>query len=411
MPYGPSRVDTRTSVAWTERGERRVSVGDIRPYSVVVENTATKGSYRFPFWGDPAYDSKDIGAPFTMLAYRDMLSFRPESEPWFNPGFNLSGVNWRGNLIPQYNSTGDFKSPLRVEPISDASLRISGTSAIARVLPTAPTAGLSTLVGETIQAVPRLIGSSLKESTSILRGLGGEHLNLQFGWLPLVSDVRSIAKSVKNSHAIIRQYARDSDQKIRRRYVYPMVENTQTFVTSSLRLTSNLAVTGGPSPSATITRNSFTKVWFSGAFRYHLNLGPSFWERAALHEQYANRLLGTRLTPEVLWELAPWSWLVDWFTNVGDVVKNISYLGSDGLVMQYGYAMGHTSNSCVLTAAPPTSASYLRVPVRTTVSESKRRIAANPYGFGIDDVSLSAMQLSILAALGLTRGRRSAFDG
>jgi hypothetical protein len=40
-------------------------------------------------------------------------------------------------------------------------------------------------------------------------------------------------------------------------------------------------------------------------------------------------------------------------------------------------------------------------------SEWKERVRANPYGFGIDDISLSARQLAILAALGLTRGQRN----
>jgi hypothetical protein len=120
--------------------------------------------------------------------------------------------------------------------------------------------------------------------------------------------------------------------------------------------------------------------------------------------------LGTRITPELIWELTPWSWAVDWFTNAGDVIHNISQLGSDGLVMQYGYAMrhmrvheyhrGHYSFS-------DSVGTHVGTVAREIGSEWKQRVAAHPYGFGIDDTSLSARQTAILAALGLTRGHRT----
>jgi hypothetical protein len=43
--------------------------------------------------------------------------------------------------------------------------------------------------------------------------------------------------------------------------------------------------------------------------------------------------------------------------------------------------------------------------VKTTV---KRRIRANPFGFGVTYDGLDAYQMSILAALGITRGSRHA---
>lgn len=108
------------------------------------------------------------------------------------------------------------------------------------------------------------------------------------------------------------------------------------------------------------------------------------------------------MTPEVLWELAPWSWAVDWFSNTGDVIHNISTLGYDGLVMEYGYMMTHTQYDRRVEATALVNG--VSVSARTVSRrETKRRTVATPYGFGIDDTTLSPRQLAILAALGLSR--------
>jgi len=125
----------------------------------------------------------------------------------------------------------------------------------------------------------------------------------------------------------------------------------------------------------------------------------------------ANHLFGVIPTPEVVWELTPWSWAVDWFTNVGDVMSNVSSFITDGLVLQYGYIMEHTRvfGEIVCTVPPSQVGQYGLtggVLKRTYVREYKTRIHADPYGFGIDDTTLTKRQLSILGALGLSKGSR-----
>jgi hypothetical protein len=114
----------------------------------------------------------------------------------------------------------------------------------------------------------------------------------------------------------------------------------------------------------------------------------------------ADRLLGVKITPEVLWNLTPWTWMLDWFGNVGDILRNISILGQDSMVMQYGYMMEHKTihriHKCV---------DYYGQPVRTEFHyETKRRVPATPYGFGLNQQSLTTAQAAILAALGMSRG-------
>lgn len=280
-----------------------------------------------------------------------------------------------------------------------------GTKAIAAVLPTNPNASLATAIGELKRdGLPDLPGSSMRDQVDAARRSGNEYLNVEFGWLPLISDLRAFAHSVRNARALINQYTRDSNKKIRRRFVAPTVTTRSEWFGSIICSGQNTFGTDG-----NVSYRSDTDLWFSGAFRYHIPVDTNFLTRLAKYESLSNHLFGTRITPELVWELAPWSWAIDWFTNMGDVIHNISLLGSDGLVMQYGYAMRHMRVEEVARCHAIGQGVSGPGPLveRRIGTEWKQRVRANPYGFGIDDVDLSARQLAILAALGLTRGQRT----
>jgi hypothetical protein len=96
---------------------------------------------------------------------------------------------------------------------------------------------------------------------------------------------------------------------------------------------------------------------------------------------------------------------VDWFANVGDVISNLQDSANRGLVMRYGYLMEHTIVKD--TYAPIQKRVFLSpVEIDSTISfvtETKKRIRANPFGFGVSWSGLSPYQLSIAAALGITK--------
>jgi hypothetical protein len=147
--------------------------------------------------------------------------------------------------------------------------------------------------------------------------------------------------------------------------------------------------------------------WFSGEFCYYLNLGDSITDKLKRHTAEANKLLGVRLTPELAWNLAPWSWAADWVTNAGDIFHNVSAFQSDGLVMRYGYIMEHTTVIKTMTLSGfsisgSTTGSFAPISLRF-VKERKVRRGASPWGFGLTDTDFSPRQLAIIAALGITR--------
>lgn len=342
----------------------------------------------------------DVGGPL-FLERRGIASATMLRVPSGNP--YVQGTVGAGSI------TGYTVGSLTPTPASASvgSLNSYGASAVAASLPTNPNASLAVALGELhADGLPKIPGASLKEQTAIARRAGDEYLNVEFGWLPLVRDLQAFAHSVKDAHALIAQYRKGSDQKIRRRAGGPSVASSGVFSGVGSMNPSNTGII----TSCTASETYELRYWFSGAFRYHVPIGDSTWERLSRYEQYSNYLFGTRITPEVVWNLAPWSWAVDWFTNAGDVIHNISTLGFDGLVMQYGYAMRQELRKAVIVHTTTGNgfsgvAAGLRAS-RTEVIEFKQRVPANPYGFGIDDISLSKTQLAILAALGLTRGKR-----
>jgi hypothetical protein len=265
-----------------------------------------------------------------------------------------------------------------------------------------------------IQDVPRLLKNRLEQ----FRNLGSEYLNIQFGWVPFVSDLRKMYNLWHDIDKRMAKIVRENGKYIRRRAT---VENETT--TSQGQWTYSTAyayVNGGPANifegtgktwyRLTSTRRE--RVWFSGSFRYYIpDIGSSEWDRRA-----RLALFGAYPTPELLWNVLPWSWLIDWFANVGDVISNASTNAVDNLTARYSYIMKHVTET-IEARVDTYHRSYVSAitdsfvpppisPITSTFSEeSKSRSGGgNPFGLNVSLPSLSGYQLGILAALGISKG-------
>jgi len=293
-----------------------------------------------------------------------------------------------------------------------------GATAIARCSPTKPTIDFTTAIGEFVQdGIPHLVGSGLKELRTMLpsqrrKALAGEYLNFQFGWRPFINDVTSIAARIVDGDAAYQQFLRDSGKLVRRRYDFPTKTEESTKIISYAGnpwyapSTSTLDAT--PSQFGQVVRlEKIThKVWFSGAFTY-LALPPTngWRDTAAGAFIWLKKSWGLGLTPDAVWNLAPWSWAVDWFTNAGDVLENMDAWILDGQVLAYGYMMETCVTSWTYLYVGPTGLKGSPTPSPITLTTtSKKRVGANPYGFGLTWDGLTTFQKSIIAALGLNRG-------
>jgi hypothetical protein len=337
---------------------------------------------------------------------------------------NPSSQRLQGKTLPEFGNpnitSGEYNGPIyaidprsALAPVLDLSdLAPYGTTAIARCKPTNNVADVATFLAELYSdGLPKLFGASLWEGkVKLANSVGEEYLNKEFGWDPLLGDLNSILYSITHAHTVLSQYERDSGKVVRRRYEFP-IERTQTdefFTLDPYGIQPYdpvLIDTSVPrSPVRKMTR-TWKRRWFSGAFTYHL---PSdYYSRNAMVSaaSKASTLLGLDLTPNVLWNAAPWSWAVDWFSNAGDVVTNLSDWSTDGLVLKYGYIMEHSfiTHTYYLDGPPGYKTKGVHVSPVIACLETKRREVATPFGFGLSWSGLSPRQIAIAAALGLTR--------
>jgi hypothetical protein len=135
---------------------------------------------------------------------------------------------------------------------------------------------------------------------------------------------------------------------------------------------------------------------------YVRNMGAGILYREGA--QNRNRLFGTDITPSMLWNIAPWSWLADYGTNIGDVMTNLSAFSRDNLVARHAYVMCHTQVTKLyqLRNQRPVIGNPIDCSLALT-TETKQRARGNPYSFALTPQPLTARQTAILAALGLTR--------
>lgn len=300
-----------------------------------------------------------------------------------------------------------------------------GSTAVSRTVPTNPISGAAVAVGEAREGFPRLFGEALLKSRARdLRAIGDEYLNLEFGWKPLMSDLRKFSRSVKTSNKVLRQLHRDSglDKVVRRRYQFPTDTSTSitsprgndtrtAFMCSGEPLDAWMNGDGPQQRGHEWSTFESTKTWFSGGYSYYVPDAPdTFLGRLDKWDAEANKLLGTRLTPSVVWELAPWSWAVDWFSNTGDVIHNISAFSNDNLLLNYGYIMQthtmETVSSWQGYINTPTGKNQFVQTREAFGTETKVRLRATPFGFGIDFGALSPRQIAITSALAISRTPR-----
>jgi len=361
---------------------------------------------------------RDIGGPFeTVRSWFDISHANRVFNAEVQGGLYHGYYNGRVRFDPgTYSDVWAVAEPTWTQLTSVASnqsmgmdVEVLGSKMISWSIPTNPVVDGSVGLAELFrEGIPSMIGSSLlKSKVDFLRGLGSEYLNFEFGWKPLVSDIKNAAKAIVESETILRQLQRDSGKNVRRRRHIQPTKSTEVNI-NSVGQPRGAADARWFGPSWSRTTDSYRRdTWFSGCYTWHYDPG-SLNEVSKIATQ-ARLLYGLQLTPEVLWNLAPWSWLVDWFANVGPLLHNVSAFQNDQLVLRYGYVMDrHQRSITVLANAKPGPGNSLPELYNERYQvDWKRRVKATPYGFGVASSSFTIRQWAILAALGITRAPRN----
>lgn len=353
----------------------------------------------------------DTGHEFSSWKVKEILS-HPHWEA------RASGGHYRaGPLLLEGHSATDYSRTFGGMDMG------KGTFALKQTRPTKSAANLSQLLLELVVDLPQIPLKPFMKgwNKDPLRKISAsEYLNIVFGWQPTVSDVLKICEAIVRSEEILNQYQRDSGKKVRRSFEFD--EEHQILETKTIK---NVELAGWMRRSSgagsanlypsdlsksvgtlSFTRTISTKYWFKGAWSYKF-LDP-FEDGEFNITRYADaarKLLGVKLDIALLWELAPWSWLIDWFTNIGDIIDVNVAFGQDDLVLRYGYMMRTTRHRATSSHSGVTFISGPTGPISHQVEiTEKKRWRSTPYGFGVNLEGLNPNQWAILAALGLTGG-------
>jgi len=296
-------------------------------------------------------------------------------------------VNMNGGKFPS------IPTGLGIDPLSLWGL---GSTAVAKSIPEIPEFSLFRFVGELKAGLPKIPLQVLAKEKK-LRNAGGEYLNVQFGIMPLVSDLQNFFEALQNP-ALRSAVEHQLNKEFRVRKV---LDKGYTSTTRTMTQVEMTTVQGRTGSSGTATKYSQWRVWSSCSFAYHqVSLLDDLLKD--LDKQLGG--LGAVPTAIDVWNLLPWSWLVDWFVNINHVITNLSYLGRDGLYLRHGYLMGTyrdrevQSQNAVIFGRPSSTTQEL-------LFERKYRVRASPFGFGYTWKDFNPFQISILGALGVNRLR------
>lgn len=340
--------------------------------------------------------------------------------------FGLHDTLYAGPILGEDISAADFTKSGYVGKLGSFdkdSMSKQGTTAISLCNPVNPASNLGTGLAEAFrEGVPSLPGiQSWEKRASLAKSAGSEYLNYIFGWAPLVKEIDDVGRAARRHRDIMNHYHGNEGKNTHRRFDFPLQHAETSFETEArwplaLGINNSSIDTSSSAPKRTVSLLKETKSWFEGCFTYALPSDTDSWTKAIGFGSDADQLFGLQLTPSILWELTPWSWAVDWFSNAGEVINNVTNFGAAGLVMRYGYMMMETTERVTITTESANlvqrnlnkSGPKYRVVGSGSTSRgyevvTKRRVPASPFGFSVGWEGLSPTQLAITAALGITR--------
>jgi len=302
------------------------------------------------------------------------------------------------NFIPSSVTVNDHNHLALPSAPSDSVL---ATTVLSRTNPSRPVVSIPNFLYELkdLPSMIRDIGSAklnprTKERVLTPKGASNHYLAAQFGWVPLINDLRKLMQFQTSVDKKVKELKQLYDKGGISR-TYQIHDGRANVVSSSTFAVDQPLAFYIPltSKQAIMTQRV---MW--GSVRWELLFGPKHVSNAELQKMARKLVFGLNLSPAALWQAMPWSWLIDWFTNTGDLIGSFS--NAVPVV---------PSNVCIMTTTN-TIIQYDRADAikwvqggvgLITYTTKERRIVTPALSASIP--ILSGYQLSILGALAIQR--------
>lgn len=351
---------------------------------------------------------------------------------------------------------------------SDSDLMTLGTSFVDATNPIQSQVNLLSDIAEAVSSgyfLPELLGKTIvsaaissKKRRSLIRAIGGEYLNFIFGVKPLADDIAKVGFLIDSVNDLVDQWIKDNDTIVRRRrkvlgktknvlnkdhiygpgtfslgtsytpvWVVPPLSTglfnpqTKTRTESSNQGTSieTLANMANVSCRGFSVATTTSDISFSAGYEYDLTqlAIPIISDGSAADILHSAALRGELLAiafgldptsiPRAAYDAVPFSWLLDWFVNIGDIIDNARNLQSKGVQMLWGYISETVKRDYYMEYSftyNPTGKVFFQTNA-FTAQKAIRRVRATPFGFGTSFGSLTVNQSAILAALAAAKSK------
>lgn len=266
---------------------------------------------------------------------------------------------------------------------------------------------------------PKLVSESVWISSRNMRPreLADQFLNHQFGWVPFLNDLDNFYKTWVNADDQIRTLTRQNGQWKRKSAKVHKEVDTQILQEVTLPLsTDSYAIPCFPvsfpadffqmPPSWKVVEETTTTINASGKFRFYhpafditLPDYTSAWKQVMRYR----KIYGLTISPYHVWQSTPWTWLVDWVSNLGAFVERMSDTLEDQVAAAYFYITSRRTVRRRLEINLPWHDGLQTLSFERSYRSKQRVSADSPYGFSLSWDALTPRRLAILGALGITR--------
>jgi hypothetical protein len=250
------------------------------------------------------------------------------------------------------------------------------------------------------------------------RAVANEFLNIKFGWIPFVQDVIDFTKTVHFYRNLLVKALKYNGIPIRKRI--SLFSDSKPWVKLA-GATYSVSNNSYPMPCHAV---AFPSDFFSSAPSWEVVEGrtsaaygigkwtiyrpefdshrPEFYSSWNKFEQFLT-LTGLRISPSSLYKATPWTWLIDWFTDIGNFFQFLTDEFSNSIVSRYCYAMQAQTITRLFTNVLPFRGNPVSLNFARQIVSKQRIAGSSPYGFDLPWESLTAGQYAILGALGITK--------
>lgn len=348
----------------------------------------------------------------------------------FKNGSSVFDVTARGSI----GLVGSYVFPTR-----PSQGQISGYAGelIRQSAPAKPSVNLMRVIGELKDAHHLFRAANYNPRTA--REMAGSYLNYVFGVKPTTSDFLRVADVVIHLDPYIGRYVRSEKVRLRRSRSRELFRDSKsgTLVAkqygASVPSYRDIALTSGLSlrlSNTTFFSSGFGDVWlpdFSwsltavrsvrsfATFEYFIPEPDGLENRLRKYRQLATAAVGGGLDAPTAYDLTPWTWVVDWFVDVGGLLHYQQQVADNQMITTLAGSSFYEEVKAIVSfhgirydsAVPlgwPSTASIQPAAVSTLHQVFHQRRSGSPYAIS-PTWDLSTQQWAIAAAMGIARSK------